>query len=369
MNRRQFLQSVTAASAIAWGRRGWGANGGTSDPGTLPRPTPRAGPVAGHGARDVLPFRSSDLQARMGLAKLAGQADARDVQPGQAGHRPVDGGGQGHGGPIRGPGRQALQRFPPVAERPLSLRRQAVPLARRQGRRRAGLRGLVPQVRHPARPLCFRLGQRVPGGGQSRSGQPGQRRGPGGPGPLREDLRADADGALEPLRRSVRNLVRRRGDAGREGRPGPACRSTRSTSRKAIVFQGPAASIRWIGNEQGVAAYPCWATVPHRQDYNGPGDPNGRHWLPGECDVPVRGQEWFWTPDGDKSLLPGRATDGHVLSFGGPQLQSVAQRQSEPGGPGPGGGFPAVRRVWQGDSQSGSTRLWPGPRARALWWN
>jgi alpha-L-fucosidase len=71
---------------------------------------------------------------------------------------------------------------------------------------------------------------------------------------------------------------------------------------KAIVFQGPAASIRWIGNENGVAAYPCWATVPHRQDYNGPGDPDGRHWLPGECDVPVRGHEWFWTPDGDKSL-------------------------------------------------------------------
>jgi len=71
---------------------------------------------------------------------------------------------------------------------------------------------------------------------------------------------------------------------------------------QAIVFQGPAASIRWIGNEQGVAAYPCWATVPHRQDYNGPGDPDGRYWLPGECDVPVRRGEWFWTPDGERLL-------------------------------------------------------------------
>ncbi|MBP7053000.1 MAG: alpha-L-fucosidase [Phycisphaerae bacterium] len=71
---------------------------------------------------------------------------------------------------------------------------------------------------------------------------------------------------------------------------------------EAIVFQGPAASIRWIGNEQGVAGYPCWATVPHRQDYNGPGDPDGRYWLPGECDVPVRNHEWFWTPNADQKL-------------------------------------------------------------------
>jgi len=72
----------------------------------------------------------------------------------------------------------------------------------------------------------------------------------------------------------------------------------------AIVFQGPAASIRWIGNERGVAGYPCWATVPHRQDYNGPGDPEGRHWLPGECDVPVRNHEWFWTPNADQKVYP-----------------------------------------------------------------
>jgi len=72
----------------------------------------------------------------------------------------------------------------------------------------------------------------------------------------------------------------------------------------AIVFQGPAASSRWIGNERGVAGYPCWATVPHRQDYNGPGDPEGRHWLPGECDVPVRNHEWFWTPNADQKVYP-----------------------------------------------------------------
>jgi len=71
-----------------------------------------------------------------------------------------------------------------------------------------------------------------------------------------------------------------------------------------IWFDGGAlaASIRWIGNERGVAAYPCWATVPHRQDYHGPGDPDGRHWLPGECDVPVRNHDWFWKPNSANKL-------------------------------------------------------------------
>lgn len=52
----------------------------------------------------------------------------------------------------------------------------------------------------------------------------------------------------------------------------------------------------------GVAPYPCWATVPDTPDYNGPGDPDGVRWLPGECDVPVRNHEWFWTPDGEPKL-------------------------------------------------------------------
>ena len=70
----------------------------------------------------------------------------------------------------------------------------------------------------------------------------------------------------------------------------------------ALVFQGPAASIRWIGNERGTAPYPCWATVPHKNDYNGPGDPNGPFWLPAECDVPVRDHDWFWKPNSAQKL-------------------------------------------------------------------
>ena len=79
---------------------------------------------------------------------------------------------------------------------------------------------------------------------------------------------------------------------------------------RAMVFQGPAATIRWIGNERGVAGYPCWATVPsieaahHDPDARDHGDPDGAVWLPGECDVPVRNHDWFWQPDAEHKLYP-----------------------------------------------------------------
>jgi len=68
----------------------------------------------------------------------------------------------------------------------------------------------------------------------------------------------------------------------------------------AMVFQGPGATIRWIGNERGVAGYPNWSTVSN--DGQAGGDPNGKLWRPGECDVPVRNHDWFWKPNRDNSL-------------------------------------------------------------------
>jgi alpha-L-fucosidase len=70
---------------------------------------------------------------------------------------------------------------------------------------------------------------------------------------------------------------------------------------------------RWIGNEDGVAGYPCWATMPdrggleahQRNDYQKllpHGDPNGNVWSPGMCDVPLRDHKWFWMPDQENLL-------------------------------------------------------------------
>src|SRR5271157_5092334 len=84
----------------------------------------------------------------------------------------------------------------------------------------------------------------------------------------------------------------------------------------ANVFQGPAATVRWVGNEDGVTSYPCWATTPSR-DSSGSGNPEGKIWLPGECDVPLPGHEWFWTPRQRKDIEPlPRLIDMYYRSVG-----------------------------------------------------
>ena len=81
----------------------------------------------------------------------------------------------------------------------------------------------------------------------------------------------------------------------------------------ALLFQGPPEAknlIRWVGNERGVAPYPCWSTGidgtaddgTKEMQYNG--NPDGGRWIPGECDVPLGRNRWFcynrgpnWTMD------------------------------------------------------------------------
>jgi alpha-L-fucosidase len=77
----------------------------------------------------------------------------------------------------------------------------------------------------------------------------------------------------------------------------------------AVVFQGPYGFknlVRWVGNEEGLAAYPCWATADSTTQADGTvvmkglhGNPNGKVWCPGEADVPLRSNKsfeggWFW---------------------------------------------------------------------------
>jgi alpha-L-fucosidase len=69
----------------------------------------------------------------------------------------------------------------------------------------------------------------------------------------------------------------------------------------AVVFQGPHASIRWVGNEDGTAPDPAWNAVRHGKkrwgDYTAEdGDPAGDRWLPNECDARMR-NTWFWRTD------------------------------------------------------------------------
>lgn len=84
-----------------------------------------------------------------------------------------------------------------------------------------------------------------------------------------------------------------------------------------IVFQGPYGFdnlIRWVGNEEGVAPYPCWSTADSTTNSAGVvqisglnGNPDGKYWCPGEADVPIRKNSsfqggWFWKEGQDSTL-------------------------------------------------------------------
>ena len=67
----------------------------------------------------------------------------------------------------------------------------------------------------------------------------------------------------------------------------------------AMVFEGsrPHNGIRWAGNEAGTSPYPAWSTANNFgyvvQKYRHM-DPNGKTWLPGECDATLPGYGWSW---------------------------------------------------------------------------
>ena len=86
---------------------------------------------------------------------------------------------------------------------------------------------------------------------------------------------------------------------------------------EALAFQGPFGyenNIRWVGNEEGVAPYPCWARADSTTSASGVieikglnGNPEGLFWCPGESDFPLRLNSsfqggWFWHKDQDSQM-------------------------------------------------------------------
>ncbi len=75
---------------------------------------------------------------------------------------------------------------------------------------------------------------------------------------------------------------------------------------QAMVFQSRYATIRWVGNEDGIATYPAWNSLATRDAASGiatnrHGDPDGDAWMPLECDARIRAN-WFWTKDNETTL-------------------------------------------------------------------
>ncbi len=80
----------------------------------------------------------------------------------------------------------------------------------------------------------------------------------------------------------------------------------REHAPNAVVFQSANATIRWVGNEDGIATYPAWNSVAASDAVSGGatnrhGDPNGGMWLPLECDARIR-ESWFWSPTNETTL-------------------------------------------------------------------
>lgn len=70
---------------------------------------------------------------------------------------------------------------------------------------------------------------------------------------------------------------------------------------EAMIFNMGAPTIRWVGNEDGVAPYPCWNTAETAKlsmftDEMTAWLPETPAWVPAECDVPIRKDRWFWHP-------------------------------------------------------------------------
>jgi alpha-L-fucosidase len=82
----------------------------------------------------------------------------------------------------------------------------------------------------------------------------------------------------------------------------------RAHAPHAMVFQGPQATIRWVGNEDGFAPYPSWDTLSRRDAATGvatakESNPDGDAWLPLEVDVSIRRPHWFWSTTDAVDLL------------------------------------------------------------------
>ncbi len=75
----------------------------------------------------------------------------------------------------------------------------------------------------------------------------------------------------------------------------------------AVVFQSRWASIRWVGQEEGVVSYPAWNAESRYDAVSGlstqlNGDPDGDAWMPLECDARLR-KEWGFCFDLEQNPL------------------------------------------------------------------
>jgi alpha-L-fucosidase len=100
-------------------------------------------------------------------------------------------------------------------------------------------------------------------------------------------------------------------------------RIVRELMPMAVMFSDAGPDFRWVGNENGIAGDPCWATLNAAGRYPGgssdglnSGERPGTDWIPAECDVSIR-PGWFYHPKEDEKVkTPAQLLDIYYKSVG-----------------------------------------------------
>lgn len=100
-------------------------------------------------------------------------------------------------------------------------------------------------------------------------------------------------------------------------------RLVRELMPMAVMFSDAGPDVRWVGNEEGIAGDPCWATLNAAGRYAGgsskglnSGERPGTDWIPAECDVSIR-PGWFYHAKEDSRVKsPAKLLDIYYKSVG-----------------------------------------------------
>jgi alpha-L-fucosidase len=98
----------------------------------------------------------------------------------------------------------------------------------------------------------------------------------------------------------------------------------RKLQPNALIFSDAGPDIRWIGNESGIAGETNWSTINSDDiiigkadaKYLNVGDPDGRRWVSGECDVSIRPGWFYHQKEDDKVKTPQQLIDIFYKSVG-----------------------------------------------------
>jgi alpha-L-fucosidase len=99
----------------------------------------------------------------------------------------------------------------------------------------------------------------------------------------------------------------------------------RKLQPKAKIFSDAGPDIHWIGNEKGIAGETFWSTInldnivvggAGQEAYLNTGDPKGKNWVVGQCDVSIR-PGWFFHPnENEKVKTPAELVNLYYQSVG-----------------------------------------------------